>query len=395
MKTKKIIAGILLSAIAVSPVMAGRKDKLSDCNVAAKVVQSGKDKVVVCQRSLLKDTIDLPISQLVKDIQIVKLDSQDEALVAPGITVVSENYILVKGKNNNPYKLFDKKGNYIANIGKVGQGPNEYGEVYDQQIDEKNGRIYILPMQSKKLLVYDLKGKALEPIPLVHWSPKGIFNVNPDNTITFAILPFEGSKSIVWVQDMKGKILKNVAPGHLAFPPDYSNEIVSAKSTNTFDLFLGTFPSRIDSLYNYDPVGNRLQPQFTVNFENKKTPWHFYHSISNYYLVEILEPLQVSANETSAHNNVFVLVDKKTMKGAFYKLKNDSWGNMDLPSKHWLVFHSGYYVCNVDPGNLRDELEKTLATNKKMDKSMRDKLTRMLNSITDNDNNYIIYGKLK
>jgi hypothetical protein len=50
---------------------------------------------------------------------------------------------------------------------------------------------------------------------------------------------------------------------------------------------------------------------------------------------------------------------------------------------------------NVDPGNLYDELEKALEPGNKLSPEMRKKLTKLKDSITDNDNNYILYAKLK
>ena len=392
MKKAKVFLVLFAMIVSVISLYAGNKDKLNNCNVAAKVVTVETDKVIVAQRSLLKDTIDLPLSELIEDLQIVLLDKADEALVGQTLAIVSENYIFVKCQDNNPCKLFDKKGNFITNIGTIGQGPNEYRLIYDQQIDEANKRIYLLPWQSNKLLVFDFNGKALEPIPLCDRIPKGMFRVNKDKTVTCAMLPFKGAKAVVWTQTQDGQLLKSIAPGNLEIQPDFSNEVMSNKNSAAFDFSLFIFWGRKDYLYHYDTEKNRLVPQFTIDFGDQKMPINWYEELPNHYLMYMGEPQQISATNTVGTDYKFAILDKKTMKGAFYRLKNDFLGDI---SAVWPSFRDGYYVNNMDPGNLKDALEEALSKNKNMSPAMRDKLTKLKNSITENDNNYVLYGKLK
>lgn len=116
------------------------------------------DSVWVCNQSALKDTLVLPLSYFADELQIVKLDNRDEALVPVRNVIVSDNYILVWGKDQTPFKLFDKSGKFLGNVGAFGQGPGEYQLIYDAQIDEAGGRIYLLPWNARSLLAYDLKG---------------------------------------------------------------------------------------------------------------------------------------------------------------------------------------------------------------------------------------------
>ena len=86
----------------------------------------GNDSVVVCNLDLIKDTLNIPLSQLIDDFKIIKLDSKDEALVKSYFTHITDNYIGVYSGRMIPYKLFDKEGNFLRTIGSIGQGPNEY-----------------------------------------------------------------------------------------------------------------------------------------------------------------------------------------------------------------------------------------------------------------------------
>ena len=154
---------------------------------------AGQDSVVVCDLSLLKDTVDLPFSFFLKDFQIIKLDNRDEAMVGENNLCVSENYILVYGSvyELHPCRLFTKKGEFVTNIGAIGQGPGEYRAVYKAEIDEKHNCIYLMPFaNSNAIYVYDLAGKPLRSIPLHQSVSKAVFKVDADKReLTVGALP--------------------------------------------------------------------------------------------------------------------------------------------------------------------------------------------------------------
>lgn len=69
--------------------------------------------------------------------------------------------------------------------------------VYDVKLDEANNRIYILPWNASQLLVYDLQGNVLDPIPLCLRCPKAKFNVDlTGGKVSIVLLPFKGSAAV-------------------------------------------------------------------------------------------------------------------------------------------------------------------------------------------------------
>ena len=84
--------------------------------IAGSVEVINGDSIWVCNLSALKDTVVLPLSYFADELQIVKLDNRDEALVPVRNVIVSDNYILVWGKDQTPFKLFDKSGKFLANF---------------------------------------------------------------------------------------------------------------------------------------------------------------------------------------------------------------------------------------------------------------------------------------
>ena len=367
----------------------------------ANEVTVGKNKLTVCDKSSLRDTIVLPLSYFTEELQFVKLEMSKEAVVGVGSVVIGERHIFVRGGGNNPCKLFTKEGKFVSNIGAIGRGPGEYQNVYDEVLDEKNNRIYILPWQSQNILVYDLKGNVLDPIRLPLTVPKGKIFVDPSGTVSVFAVPFTGSQYVTWTQKMSGEVIGGIAPGHLEINPrnasgaftGFNNEVLSGKNTSAMDVFLLTLGARPDTLYHYDFKANKLLPRFAVNYRNAQLPVFGYTELPKHYMGVFSEMTQVSANTSVGTAHRFFVIEKATLNGSFFKLKNDYLGDMIIEWPMY-AFSDGYFIKNYDPGDLLEDLEKVLS-NKGLSSSMRQKLTQLKNSISEKDNNYIFYAKLK
>ena len=60
----------------------------------------------------------------------------------------------------------------------------------------------------------------------------------------------------------------------------------------------------------------------------------------------------------------------------------------------YLDYVNGYYIRNMEPGNLLTEIE-TLLKKSDLSSDMRKKLTDIQNMIDENDNNYLMIYPLK
>ena len=67
----------------------------------------------------------MSLSDLVESYEVIKLENRDEALIKtyPFGIFASDNYILLNPDAISPIKLFTRKGQYVADIGGIGQGP--------------------------------------------------------------------------------------------------------------------------------------------------------------------------------------------------------------------------------------------------------------------------------
>ncbi len=88
----------------------------------ATIEKSGNQDVVVCDVSKINRKVKLPLSKLVKNCEIIHLETTETSLL-PEIRrhAVSENYVCVAGFEG-PVKLFKHDGSFICDIGKLGRG---------------------------------------------------------------------------------------------------------------------------------------------------------------------------------------------------------------------------------------------------------------------------------
>lgn len=86
-KTTRLLGGLLIAAIATSCGTGGKNqpaqttDPLANSPVVGQYVQVGDDQVMSCDQKFLGDTVRIPLSHFAEEMEIVKLDSRDEALV--------------------------------------------------------------------------------------------------------------------------------------------------------------------------------------------------------------------------------------------------------------------------------------------------------------------------
>ena len=364
--------------------------------VVAHIEEINGDTLTVAHLEQLKDTVCIPLSNLVEELQIVALDKKEEAMVNIAEISLSENYILVAGFRS-PCKLFRKDGTYVGKIGEYGTAKGEYKYVYDAQIDEKNGRIYLLPWYGRGILVYRFDGTFEKAIPLHAkyprlYAPKGIFQVDAENNcIAVVSLPFKNLPHVAWVQDMEGNRMQEIPIAHLKLEPNSSNEVRGSKATDALSFHISPFfELRQDSLYHWDMQQQKLIPRFTIDFGEKPIPLHVYYELPLYYFAEISGTKQMTEDSYVSDRETYFLVDKATLRGSFCHIYNDYL--CDEPSD-WVIGNNGYFIENVAPDVLKERIEAFLQASPDLNEARRQRLLALKDSISENDNNYIIYGK--
>lgn len=116
-------------------------------------------------------TIEMNLSELVKDHTFVELDRNTEALLNyPNQFAISEDFILITDYMNHPAKLFRSDGSFVNNLGTIGEGPGEYFTVISPYIDTLNNEFWLMRggnfshPKDYWILVMDMEGNVIREI---------------------------------------------------------------------------------------------------------------------------------------------------------------------------------------------------------------------------------------
>lgn len=90
----------------------------------------------------------------ITDVECIPLSTNDTSLIADIDKVLYQNETFyVFDKVGKKILLFDRQGNFLKSIHKIGQGPGEYTEPCDMDIDDE-GNIYLSDWATQSIIVY-------------------------------------------------------------------------------------------------------------------------------------------------------------------------------------------------------------------------------------------------
>ncbi len=369
---------------------------LDDQPVIAFTEELPSGALTVLDLGKVSDALTFPIDSLVEGINILQLaSSSPEALVGDGWATISPNYIGYKPERG--FKLFDKKGRFISDFGRVGEGPEEFPfAAYCAQIDEKKGRVYLLGMGNASFISeYDLQGGFQRRIPLPYTVHKGKFFVDGDTLTVIDMKWVQEDTPAAWRQDFEGNKIDEWRSQATSVEPDFSNEIYAGRNAGGkgFNVYTFNVTNKIDSLYHFTPDGG-FQPVLTVKpVEGKGIGYHSFTELPGYYIVTMFGREDQGSNYILNPNDL-ILLDKKSLRGCQVDFVIEELGGLGFKGYVHLL-STGYFVYCVEPGDLADLIDETISTNKNLTDEQIARMRGLTDGINMEGNNVIIYGKVK
>ena len=405
MSTFKYIAYILV-------VMA-----LSSCSNEEKNIPTDEEELLSFDVSTLDNKeYEIKLSDLMESVEIVQLDnSTEEAFGRTWDVEISDNYIAT-GNVAESVKLYHRKsGKYIGNVGKRGQGPGEYTNIWNITINEEDKRIYLWPNTRNYIYAYDMKGKFIEgeTIHLPQNSrTKGTMFPNkktdemvvlgtPYGTYQRGNANFDNEKNVCWVQDFEGNLKFSIPADNYTIPrgSSYSWASHPNRESSIYSYALRTIKSemRRDTVYHYHSKNNLLYPVYTTNYPHEdnfviaslESPLH-------YYTVHATYKKRRSTNPENLEGYKVLQVDKKTHAGKYIRVVNDCLGDIPIALYDFLFSVKNEYATIIyDPLDLKEQLEEALETNTEMSEEVRKRVITMKNSLSEDDNDVLVICKFK
>jgi len=331
------------------------------------------NQVMVCDLNLVKDTIDFKLSDLIESCQMVRLETNNDALFDRAWhTSISKNYIAIKSYGRFPVKLFTRDGEFICNLGAIGRGPGEYTSLYGIQLDEPRDRVYLTPFaNATSLLVYNLKGEQQKDIPLAFKTGK-VRTFIEGNTLTALCMPLGNSGVTAYTQKLDGTVISEVEAKSHHFSRDYNNEVFSYNNSTHFEFHNTTS----DTLIQYNAKENKLTPTFHLSKPADQDIYSSLYSLPIYYYAWISKKGRL-------------LVDKKSGESHFVKLKNDFFGSFEVDLWGGV---NGMYINVIPAITLKDKIAEALESKSLSDKD-RTKLLQIDKDTEEEDNPIVFFGK--
>jgi hypothetical protein len=161
------------------------------------------------------------------------------------------------------------------------------------------------------------------------------------------------------------------------FSKNFDGEIFANHFSNNFDFY----NTSIDTLYHYNPINNCVEPKFTLDFGNDKKPIYVCKELPFYYFTSV---------RSKSGKWETLMVDKRTLVAAYSHIVNDFLGGIETSP----TVSNGLYINNLPAITLKNQIKKALKENKMSD-VMREKLINLDQDLQIDDNNVILWGKLK
>jgi hypothetical protein len=162
MKNFKLLGSLALTAIGIIiPFYCPGKEKQAD---------SQKEVIRIDVINALKKYPVANLSDYFKTIEYIPLETNKNSLLGDIRKIFFEKNLFYVVDNNYTCKLFDRSGKYIRTFNRRGNGPEEYAQIFDINIDPSSGNILILDRNTIK--EYDPSGNFIKKIE----KPEKTFN---------------------------------------------------------------------------------------------------------------------------------------------------------------------------------------------------------------------------
>lgn len=185
---------------------------------------------------------EVSISDLFGDLEVIPLETNDSCLLIwPDKVLYNEGcYEVFDGKHPGLF-IFDKDGRYVRKVGRKGDGPGEYTEIYDVIHDSRNGNICMLSPFGE-IFVYGADGKFQKRMKL----PQKLNYLSIEDFdnffITWTLLGDKGDKGISLIDKESMLCVKEYWEGN----------------RNLYSLYPRAFHKYKDEIYFFRPFGREV-----------------------------------------------------------------------------------------------------------------------------------------
>ena len=373
---------------------------------AVKYVVVKGEKVPVINPEMIQDETEVKFTDWFEDIRLIKLESTPESLLRYiGRGYVCNKYIIV----SEPFEgifMFSPDGKFIRKIAGIGKGP---GELEDPNrnifVDDKNDRLYVTDnyLHPKKVGCYELLTGHHRYIPLVYTGGEmGIRDVIvlEDSLMYCTKITMMGvpSSQPVYCQTTSGRLVWEMDKTH---PIGLNSATINLSEGNLYFnyLFAG------DTLYRLNNqelkplvILSSEKPRSYLNEEIGSISMSINHLSGDIFsgAFSILEDYYTRENSNRQMARFssfwFILDTGKDNAVKFDFLQNDYLGLKE--KTFYQIGHNGVVLSRIDALDLIQKADSVLEL-PDISGELKNRLSNILETIDENDNPYLLVGKMK
>ena len=371
------------------------------------------------------------LSDFSDDVSYIKLKTPSNIIVKSirDIQISKDKFFIHEGLSQK-VMVFDRDGNFIKQIGRIGRGPNEYINLRSFHVDKNNEDLLLYTGDLGDVFRFNFNGVLLSKLFRVYFddcmyclnnilifSGFEVFDIRnlPDNIAQFATTNMQGQKidSVLLPIYSIDKWRKKRISFRGNFPSTKFNDIL---------LLYG---SGEDTLFHVTGLGN-IGPRYIMDFGQYKNPFETRYNLGapeklNSYIEAISPPFETTGNlwwKFALNNEAFMLRYDKTKQNAFtffYKgdktidfargmnsldelgLVNDIDGGPDF-FPEWSVYSDStqLFISAHEAFDLKKKLTPDYLESRKIkfpDKKV--KLLKLVSSLEEKDDYVLMIVKLK
>jgi len=228
-------------------------------------------QIISIDNNLQKDS---KLSDIVQDIYYIPLETSEESLIGNiGELKVVEDHIIVFDDIGNRVLIFDGEGNYLTKIDNQGQGPEEFGQVYNIAYSSEESLIIIAA--KGKMLWYDLEGNFVREKVSILGGVSDVVHLGNSQIALYAdyiqLDNKQGWNQLVIVSDQRLKIQKQMIPYNKLSRSENKTGLFNNFSTTGRNHYL-TIPYRP---YIWEINPDQVKPIYKIDFGDRALPEDF------------------------------------------------------------------------------------------------------------------------
>ncbi len=393
-KTTKSLSISLLILVSLTFASCSIKDK----------VNSNNPLVVLDMETLLDNQEEVKLSDIAESIRYVSLETNLEAQCQTLQYIIRGEKIFIRNKNQTVF-LFDGDGNFVRQIGRIGQGPGEYAGMDYMDVSADGDLVYYYYTRQNVGYVFSSEGDKISKFELKYPSWRfAALSVDRHVMISpYGAMSPDSEPFLFYILEGEGKVTR-------VFP---SSKVIAMGGNFGLGKFVSTpkgvlgFHALNDTVYSFSPEGRRT-PKYVLNYGDKRLPNEEHDDMMKLYDNRDRYFYSPSLHETA--NQLFVRVNynKKSWLG-IWQHKNHSLtpirsdngtieNNLDGGIDFWPAASDGDHTVYrllkaidlLEARNNEDFQGKDFKSEKD-----RSNFTDMLDNLQENDNPVIMFVKLK